>query len=96
MYVRVAVATLKPGAGEAAQRKWTEYLEMFRDRGLHNAYMLVDPGSLRMMSVSIWETKAAEEGYAESPEQSRGRAEMSAFFAEPLSVSRYRVAAHVG
>jgi len=96
MYARVATATLKPGTSDPAGKKWTEYMEMFKDKGLHGGYLVVDSSSWKMISITIWETREAEDNYATSPEQTKGRAAMSQFFAEPLSVSRYEVIAKVG
>ena len=92
MYARVMSTTLKKATIDEAAAEWRTHIEPFKKTGLEKAYMLVDRATGKYLSITIWESEAAQKKNAGSPEQAAGRQAMTAkYFESPPTPSGFEV-----
>jgi heme-degrading monooxygenase HmoA len=96
MYARVMSTDLKKDTIDQAIKEWVQHIQPFKEEGLEQAFMLVDKETGRYLSITIWESEAAQRRNAESAGQSRGRDAMTRkYFSRPPTASSFEVAAVV-
>jgi heme-degrading monooxygenase HmoA len=95
MYARMMTSTAKPGSAEAAIAEWPQHISAFKGNGLVAGYLFFDRSADRFLSITIWESEAAQQRNATSPEQIRGRAAFIKHLTGAPVASIYEVAAIV-
>jgi hypothetical protein len=96
MFARVMSTDLKQELIDAAVVEWRAHIEPFKQTGLERAYMLVDRATGKYMSITIWETEAAQKSNATSPGQVAGRTAMTEkYFKAPPTPAVYDIVAIV-
>lgn len=60
MIARVMYVSMKPEHIEDARARWSEITALYKDRGLHAAYMIaLDRETGKIISITIWEDEAS-------------------------------------
>ncbi len=92
MYARVMSTDLKKATIDEAGKEWRRHIEPYKKTGMKKAYMLVDRETGKYLSITIWESEAAQKKNAVSPEQTAGRQAMTAkYFEAPPTPAGYEV-----
>jgi heme-degrading monooxygenase HmoA len=94
MFARVINTELKKDLIDAAAVEWRVHIKPFKETGLERAYMLVDRATGKYLSITIWESEAAQSANAKSPGQVAGRSAMTEkYFAAPPQAASYEIVA---
>jgi heme-degrading monooxygenase HmoA len=96
MFARVMKTDLIKATIDEAAAEWKRHIEPFKGSGMHKAYMLVDRATGRYLSITIWESEAAQRKNAASPGQTAGRNAMTEkYFTAPPEPATFEVVAAV-
>ena len=57
---------MKPEAIEAAAKEWWDLTEPLKESGLQAAYLMYDKAQGKFFSLTVWESKAAQEQNAKN------------------------------
>jgi heme-degrading monooxygenase HmoA len=94
MFARVMSTELKKDLIDEAAAEWRIHIEPFKETGLERAYMLVDRTTGKYLSITIWESAAAQTANATSPGQVAGRRAMTEkYFKAPPQPAGYEIVA---
>ena len=68
MFARVTTVQASPGRVDEAAKRWEDVsVRLIQQQpGLNQALLLVDPGSGKMLAISLWETEAERTTYEQS------------------------------
>jgi heme-degrading monooxygenase HmoA len=92
MFARVMSTTLKKATIDEAAAEWRTHIAPFKATGLDKAYMLVDRATGKYLSITIWESEAAQKSNAVSSGQTAGRQAMTEkYFEAPPTPSTFEV-----
>jgi heme-degrading monooxygenase HmoA len=92
MFARVMSTTLKKATIDEAAAEWVTHIEPFKKEGLQQAFMLVDRATGKYLSITIWESEAAQQRNASSAGQTKGRQVMTdKYFESPPTPSKFEV-----
>jgi heme-degrading monooxygenase HmoA len=96
MFARVMSAELARGLIDEAAAEWQLHIAPFKQSGLERAYMLVDRATGKYLSITIWESEAAQRVNATSPGQIAGRKAMTEkYFKASPEAAGYEIVAAV-
>ncbi|HEV2546434.1 MAG TPA: hypothetical protein VGU20_03795 [Stellaceae bacterium] len=96
MFARVMSAELTKDLIDEAAAEWHVHITPFKQSGLERAYMLVDRATGKYLSITIWESEAAQRANATSPGQIAGRRAMTEkYFRAPPEAAGYEIVAAV-
>jgi heme-degrading monooxygenase HmoA len=96
MFARIMSAELTKDLIDEATAEWRAHITRFKQSGLERAYMLVDRATGKYLSVTIWESEAAQRANATSPGQIAGRRAMTEkYFSGPPQAAGYEFIALV-
>lgn len=76
-FARVMRAKLKKATIDEAAREWYTHIKPFKGTGLERAYMLVNRETGEYLSITMWESEAAQTPNVASPGQAAGRDAMT-------------------
>ena len=76
-YCRVMKTKIKPGLVDEAAIEWRRHIEPFKKCGLERAFMVVNRETGDYLSITIWESRQAQETNAVSNEQASSRDTMT-------------------
>ncbi|HEY0120900.1 MAG TPA: hypothetical protein VGC14_03900 [Rhizobium sp.] len=72
--------------------EWRTHIEPFKTKGMSKAYMLVDRATGKYLSITMWESEAAQITNATSAGQTTGRQAMTdKYFEAPPTPSTFEV-----
>jgi heme-degrading monooxygenase HmoA len=92
MFARVMSTNLKKETIDEAVSEWRTHIEPFKATGLEKAYMFVDRATGKYLSITIWESEAAQKRNAVSSGQTAGREAMTRkYFESPPTPSTFEV-----
>jgi heme-degrading monooxygenase HmoA len=96
MFARIMSAELTKELIDKAAAEWRMHITPLKQSGLERAYMLVDRATGKYLSVTIWESEAAQRANATSPGQIAGRRAMTEkYFKAPPEAAGYQIVAVV-
>jgi heme-degrading monooxygenase HmoA len=96
MFARIMSAELAKDLIDEAAAEWRTHITPFKQSGLERAYMFVDRATGKYLSVTIWESEAAQRANATSPGQIAGRQAMTEkYLKAPPQAAGYDVVAVV-
>jgi heme-degrading monooxygenase HmoA len=92
MFARVMSTNLKKEMIDEAASEWRTHIKPFKATGLEKAYMFVDRATGKYLSITIWESEAAQKRNAVSAGQTTGREAMTVkYFESPPTPSTFEV-----
>lgn len=92
MFARVMSTNLKKATIDEAAAEWVTHIAPFKKTGLKQAFMLADRASGKYLSITIWESEAAQMRNATSAGQTAGRQAMTEkYFESPPTPSTFEV-----
>ena len=95
MIARILASNPKPESIDAAVEQWPHHIGMLKGKGLVRGYLFVDRAACKFLSITIWESKQAQERNAGSPEQAKLRTEFMKHLTGAPVASVFEVAAAV-
>jgi len=95
MHARVMTSSPKSGSADAAIAEWPQHISAFKGKGFVAGYLFFDRNDNQFLSITIWESEAAQKRNATSPEQIHGRAQFMKHLTGAPTPSTYEVAAVV-
>jgi hypothetical protein len=87
---------IKSGLVDAAAAEWRTHIEPFKKTGLEKAFMVVNRETGEYLSITIWESRQAQEDNAVSNEQVSSRDAMTKkYFVSPPTPATYELVSMV-